>query len=126
MLNGQSLLISWNLETLLYNLHIGYPHHTPSIPLVLNSLRLFPTPIANCLLPFHPLIIRSFYSSSQFQFFFSDERITDSLIYTSSVHPSLVFGTNYGRIFVTALFQEADEKVFPVVLIDSHHQSPIT
>ena len=62
----------------------------------------------------------------QFQFFFSDEIVTESVIYTSSDHPSLIIGTNYGRIFMISMFQEIEEKVFPVVLFDSHHSSPIT
>ena len=33
--------------------------------------------------------------------------------------------TNYGRIFIVSMFQECDEKVQPVLVIDSHNSSPI-
>ena len=48
------------------------------------------------------------------------------MVYASIDNPALVIGTNYGRIFMIPMFQETDVKVFPVVLIDQHHLSPIT
>lgn len=78
------------------------------------------------LLNFQPLLIKSFYNKHQFEFFYSDEKVTDSVIYASSNHPSYLLGTSYGRIFMVSMFQETDEKVHPVLVIDSHHSSPIT
>ena len=78
------------------------------------------------LINFQPILIKSFYNRNQYAFFFPDEEVTDSAIYTSSNHPSYIIGTNYGRIFIISMFQETEDKVEPILLVDSHHRSRIT
>ena len=47
-------------------------------------------------------------------------------MYTSANHPSYILGTNYGRIFIISMFQETEDKIEPILLVDSHHRSKIT
>ena len=79
------------------------------------------------LINFQPILIKSFYDRNQFAFFFPDERVTDSCVYTSANHPSYIFGTSYGRIFIISMFQETEEdRIEPILMVDSHHRSKIT
>lgn len=127
--NCEVFLVSWSFETLLENVKNNFPSFDEKIPLTMVPMRLFnsshPDGSHQSLLNFQPLLIKSFYNRHQFDFFFSDEQVTDSLIYTSTNNPCYIFGTNYGRIFIVPLFQESDEKVQPVLVVDSHHGSSI-
>ena len=114
-------MVSWDLSPLIDNLIYKTEIKTGTdfkLPVFVNQISVFPHQINNCPINFYPLVIKNFYNKHQFQFFFSDESITDSVIYTSIDHPCLIIGTNYGRIFMVPMFQETDEHIFPVVLID--------
>jgi len=74
------------------------------VPVIISSIQLFPKTLPNCLINFNPIILRNYYNQHQFQFFFSDEKIMDHVVYTSIDHPSLIIGTNYGRIFIISMF----------------------
>jgi hypothetical protein len=78
------------------------------------------------LINFQPILIKSFYDRNQFAFFFPDESVTDSCVYTSANHPSYILGTNYGRIYLVSMFQETEDRIEPILLVDSHHRSKIT
>ena len=117
----QSKMVSWDLSTLIDNLIYKTEIRGGTdfrMPVFVNQISVFPSQINNCPINFYPLVIKNFYNKHQFQFFFSDETITESVIYTSIDHPCLIIGTNYGRIFMVPMFQETDEHIFPVVLID--------
>ena len=72
-------------------------------------------------------MLKSFYNSCQFRFFFTDEKVTATVIFQDKDSPSSIIGTNYGRIFMIPMFQEQQFKhVLPTVLIDSHKGRAIT
>lgn len=73
-----------------------------------------------------PYIVKNYFSRWQHSFFYSDEKITDQAFYVSTDFPSIVVGTNYGRIFIVQLFQDIEGRAYPVVVLDCHHSSPIT
>jgi WD40 repeat protein len=125
---GECKLIQWNLEKLVENLGFQSLEATKDehLPLTLTPMRVFTSTDPPSLLNFQPLLIKSFYNPRQFSFFYADERVTDSAIYTSSQQPAYLVGTNYGRLFITPLFQESDDRVQPVLVVDAHHGSPIT
>jgi hypothetical protein len=123
-INTEPTFACWNLKILFSNLLAGQRGGLPSPPLTLTPLEVLPKP--NNILNFQPILIKSFYNKNQFSFFFPDESVTDSAIYTSSNHPSYLLGTNYGRIFMISMFQETEDRVLPILVIDSHHKSKIT
>jgi hypothetical protein len=112
-------MVSWTLSTLISNLDYTPTIKDYKIPLFVNKLGLFDAAVPYCPLNFYTLVIKSIYNKHQFQFFFADERIETSVVYTSVEAPSLVVGTNYGRIFIVPMFQE-NEKISPILLVDTH------
>ncbi|CDW82512.1 wd g-beta repeat-containing protein [Stylonychia lemnae] len=127
IVENESKMVSWSFQTIFENLN--YQEELGSdtkLPLFVNNIQLFPQAIENCPINFYSLVIKNIYNKHQFQFFFSDEKVTDSVTYGSSDNPALIIGTNYGRIFIVPMFQESDERVYPIILIDQHHQTPIT
>eukprot|EP00347_Sterkiella_histriomuscorum_P013779 403363397 len=126
-IDGQPKMISWSFETAIENLNYATELTREfRLPLFVNNINIFPQPVQSCPINFYSLVIKNIYNKHQFQFFFSDEHVTDSIVYASIDNPSLIIGTNYGRIFMVPMFQESDEKIYPIILIDQHHQSPIT
>lgn len=125
-LNSQSTMVTWYFTSIIENLNHSLDYKGTQIPMFLNSITLFPNQIRNCLININPLLVRNYYNKHQFQFFFTDEVIADSVIYTSVDHPCLIIGTNYGRIFLVPMFQEQEDQIAPIIYIDCHHQSPIT
>lgn len=97
-------MVTWCLEAIIENLQFSLDYSNAKIPLFLNKIKLFPTLKRNCLMHFQPILSKNYYNKHQFQFFFASEIITESVIYTSIDHPSLIFGTNFGRIFLAPLF----------------------
>ena len=79
----------------------------------------------NCILNLNQFVTRNYFTRHQHSFFYSDEKITDQTFYVSSDFPSMVVGTNYGRIFVVQLFQDIERRAYPVVVIDCHNCTPI-
>lgn len=125
--DGQSKLLSWSFDTVFDNLnYIQELAKDFKLPLFANGIQLFSQYVQACPINFYSLVIKNIYNKHQFQFFFPDEQVTDSVVYASIDNPSLIIGTNYGRIFMVPMFQESDDKVYPVILVDQHHQSPIT
>lgn len=88
------------------------------MPMFANSVQVFSQQVQQCPINFFSLVIKNIYNKHQFQFFFSDESVTDSVVYASIDNPALIIGTNYGRIFMVPMFQESDVKVYPIVLVD--------
>ena len=128
-----SLLLSWNMDGILSSLVDPRPSDTEEqeleegeepkavpredlpIPLNISNLQLFGQspgePVSsNCLINFNPLVLKSYYNVKQFQFFYSDEKITSSALFADRESPSQLIGTNYGRVFVVPLFQELENK----------------
>ena len=101
---GNARMITWTLETIIENLDSIRNNSKTHIPMFVNSIALFQKLPNNSLINFNPLIIRNYYNRNQFQFFFSDEVVTESVSYTSFDHPCLIIGTNYGRIFLIPMF----------------------
>lgn len=100
-------MLQWDLSSLIHNLNYKSEIRSSpdfKLPVFVSAINVFPHQINNCPINFYPLVIKNFYNKHQFQFFFSDEAITDSVIYTSNEHPSLIIGTNYGRIFMIPMF----------------------
>lgn len=97
-------MFTWSLKTLLTNLDFLPENSHVTIPLYINQVSVLPPKIENCLINFNPIIIKSYFNKHQFQFFFSDETITESVIYTSVNHPCLLIGTSMGRIFMIPMF----------------------
>ena len=99
------------------------------VPLVcITNLKLFGSTSesnSNCLLSFNDLVMHSYFNKSQFEFFYSDEKITQQVTFFDKDLPSLIIGTNYGRICIVPMFQEVEDNVLPITLIDSHRRSPI-
>ena len=127
MLKETSLLLSWNLNQVLQELLISElpepvadplsPRQEPSprsnqsagIPLNISNLQVFGSQgselqSANTLINFNPLVMKSYYNVRHFQFFYSDEKITQSATFIDKECPSQIIGTNYGRIFLVPLF----------------------
>ena len=77
------------------------------------------------LLTLNPFISKNYFSRYQHSFFFSDEKITCQTFYSSADYPSIIVGTDYGRIFIVQLFQDIEGRAYPVVVIDSHFSAPI-
>lgn len=69
--------------------------------------------------------MQSYFNKLQFEFFFTDEKVTKQVTFFDKDLPSLIVGTNYGRICIVPMFQEAEDNVLPIALIDSHGRHPI-
>jgi len=97
----------------------------------INNLQLFYSQVTpenesiNCPISFNDLIIQSYFNRLQFDFFFTDEKITKQVTFFDKDLPSLIIGTNYGRICLVPMFQEVEDNVLPITLIDSHNRQPI-
>jgi hypothetical protein len=98
--------LCWNLKCLFNNLNAGLRNGHPCLPFSLTPLSVFPslTDDPSNLINFQPILIKSFYNQNHYAFFFPDETVTDSAVYTSANHPSYIIGTNYGRIFIISMF----------------------
>ena len=101
----QPKMVTWSFETAIENLDYAAELTKDfKIPFFVNNITLFPQSVQNCPINFYSLVIKNIYNKHQFQFFFSDEHVTDSVVYTSIDNPSLIIGTNYGRIFMVPMF----------------------
>jgi WD40 repeat protein len=78
------------------------------------------------LININQFITKNYFSRHQHSFFYSDEKVLDQTFYISSDFPSMVLGTDYGRIFIIQLFQDIEGRSFPVIVLDCHHSSPIS
>jgi len=81
--------------------------------------------IGHNLISFNDIITEEFQNVNYYQFFYSDEKVTCTLIISAIEHikkitPALVIGTNYGRIFIVSLFQISEGDINPIIIIDSH------
>jgi hypothetical protein len=79
----------------------------------------------NCPLSFNDLILQSYFNKQQFDFFFTDERVIKQVTFFDKDLPALIVGTNYGRVCVIPMFQEAEDNVLPIAMIDCHGRNPI-
>ena len=135
-----SLLLTWDFDTVL-TMCCDIPSDALAsqigetrLSMNISNLSLFSSQskasephIPNSLINFNSQVLKQFYNSSQFRFFFTDEKVTSSVIFQDKDSPSSIIGTNYGRIFMIPLFQEQQFKhVVPTLLIDSHKGSKIT
>ena len=123
-----NLMLSWDLEGLLKDGDIN-TDYTPL--LCISNLQLFYSQVApenesiNCPLSFNDLIIQTYFNKLQFDFFFTDEKVIHQTTFFDKDLPSLIVGTNYGRICIVPMFQEVEDNVLPITLIDSHGRHPI-
>jgi hypothetical protein len=145
-MQGKPTLITWSLTSLISNLYGGLTSNHPSIPLSLQPMTIFSSspegsnssesPSQN-LLNLQPILIRYIYNRHQFSFLFSDEQVTSSAIYLSAANPCYLVGTSYGRIFMLTMFEDTNngdneddemqqERISPVLCIDSHQGSKVT
>lgn len=77
-------MVSWSLSTLIENLDYSTDiSRDYKIPLFTNEINMFPEIVPNCPINFYSLVIKSIYNKHQFQFFFADESVKTSVIYTS-------------------------------------------
>ena len=107
-----SLLLSWHLDAILAELVVPPPKDNEELeleeegeepkvvapkvlktPLNISNLQLFGSPGAdpvtsNCLINFNPLVLKSYYNVKQFQFFYSDEKITSNALLTDKDSPA--------------------------------------
>jgi len=77
-------------------------------------------PPKNNILNLHPFIQKNYFSRHQHSFFYHDEKITDQTFYIASDFPSMILGTNYGRIFFVQLFQDIECRGYPIIALDCH------
>lgn len=77
-------------------------------------------------LSLNKFVTKNYLSRFQHSFFYADEQITDQAFYLAQDHPSLIVGTNYGRIFIVQCFQDIEGRAFPVAVVDCHQGSPIS
>jgi len=77
----------------------------------------------------------NYYNKLNFQFFYTDEKITESVCTIDNQIPVYVIGTSYGRVFILQMFHEFETNNTaagqsnhkpPVAILDCHHGSPIT
>ena len=78
------------------------------------------------MLNINPFIAKHYFTRYQHSFFYTDEKITDQTFYVASDFPSMIIGTNYGRVFIVQMFQDFERRAYPVVVIDCHNSAPIT
>ena len=107
-----SLLLSWHMDAILAELVVPVPKDNEElelaeegqepkalqpkvlkIPLNISNLQLFGSsgaePVtSNCLINFNPLVLKSYYNVKQFQFFYSDEKITSNALFTDKESPA--------------------------------------
>ena len=80
----------------------------------------------NCIININQFLAKNQFRKYQHSFFYSDELITEQTFYASQDFPSMIIGTNYGRIFIIQLFQDIEGRAYPLIVLDSHQASPIT
>ena len=87
----------------------------------------------NCPLNLNKLLLTNCYNKLNFQFFYTDEHVTESTCTVDNQMPVYVVGTNYGRVFILQMFYEFQQNAAsssqsrpPVAILDCHHGSPIT
>jgi hypothetical protein len=104
--SGKTQALAWSLEHVLEE-----QEGQIRIPLSVNQIEVFgnsKTPNTgkdpNCILNLNQFVTKNYFTRHQHSFFYSDEEITDQTFYVSSDFPSMVVGTNYGRIFIVQLF----------------------
>lgn len=97
-------MLSLDFESLFNNDQVNLNY----VPLVcITNLKLFGSTSesnSNCLLSFNDLVMHSYFNKSQFDFFYSDEKITQQVTFFDKDLPSLIIGTNYGRICIVPMF----------------------
>jgi len=104
-------MITWSLEVLLRNAlapdTMSTRKRALKIPVHFNQIDIFgtskvsgPSTDSYCMLNINQFITKNYFSRYQHSFFYSDEKITDQTLYIASNFPSMILGTNYGRIFL--------------------------
>lgn len=58
----------------------------------------------NCIININQFLAKNQFRKFQHSFFYSDEKITEQTFYASQDFPSMIIGTNYGRVFIIQLF----------------------
>ena len=108
-----NLILSWDFRAILTHCTSAEDDSALQVPMNISNLTLFGSQskqsephIPNSLINFNSQVLKSFYNSSQFRFFFTDEKVTASVIFQDNDSPSSIIGTNYGRIFMIPMFQE--------------------
>ena len=85
-----SLLLSWDFRTVLGKISTGQSVSDGNlrIPMNISNLSLFGSQskqsephIPNTLINFNSQVLKSFYNSCQFRFFFTDEKVTANVIF---------------------------------------------
>ena len=127
-----STMVTWSLDSLFLNLAAGTTKelrlsvHTNELDIFGSSTASNQAKDSNCILNINQFVAKNYFSRHQHSFFYCDEKVTDQAFYASSDFPSMVLGTNYGRIFIVQLFQDIEGRAYPVIVVDSHNMSPIT
>ena len=104
-------MITWSLEALLRNVFAPGMLDTSKsklkIPAHVNQIDIFgaskvsgPSTDSYSMLNINHFITKNYFGPYQHSFFYSDEKITDQTLYIASDFPSMILGTNYGRIFL--------------------------
>lgn len=126
-------MLTWSLQSILANLKVNNLSLDQKIALCVSPLDVFDKAdrLAGQKSPFQLLNINSFvaqnyFSRHQHSFFYSGEEVTAQTFFVSAEYPSVILGTNFGRIFIVQLFQDIEGRAFPVLVIDCHEHSPIT
>ena len=79
---NESYMLTWNYESLM-----DAPEGT-MIPLNITQIELFEEQEPCSLITMNSVVKRNQYNPQQFQFFMRDERIVQSLVYSSTDNPS--------------------------------------
>lgn len=99
-------MVTWSLDSLFLNLAAGstkelrLPIHTNELDIFGSSTASNQAKDSNCILNINQFVAKNYFSRHQHSFFYCDEKVTDQAFYASSDFPSMVLGTNYGRIFI--------------------------
>lgn len=126
-------MLTWSLQSLLANLKVNNLDKDQKLALCINQLNVLdkaerhrPHKSPYQLLNINNFVAQNYFSKHQHSFFYRDERVTAQTFFVSAEYPSVILGTNFGRIFIVQLFQDIEGRAFPILVIDCHEQSPIT
>lgn len=126
-------MLTWSLQSLLANLKVNNLSPDQKIAMCVSPLDIFEkadrqggykSPFQ--LLNLNSFVANTYFSKHQHSFFKRGEEVTAQTFFVSAEYPSVILGTNFGRIFIVQLFQDIEGRAFPVLVVDCHDQSPIT
>lgn len=123
-------MITWSLQGILNKLFNAKDLLNFRIPTCVSNLSFTAPsdvqPPRNTLINLHQYIQKNYFSRFQHSFFYENEYITDQTFYSASDFPSIILGSNYGRVFIVQLFQDIECRGYPILTLDCHQSSPIT